>query len=93
MQTKHYVKKSGYWVYDSRTKTVIHQNTYPYHTSDSWVYVSCPGHILTDGDGIVEFFPEVSDDPSKDKRCFHSPKTYVGFTDTFSYCEKCGAKL
>jgi hypothetical protein len=25
--------------------------------------------------------------------CYHSRKKYIGFTDIFEYCEKCGIKL
>jgi hypothetical protein len=95
MQKRHYVEKIGYWVYDSKTKTVSHQLSYPYHSSDSWVYVSCRGHIVTDDKEIIEFFPEIdsADKDRSDKFCYHSSKEYIGFTDKFNYCEKCGIKL
>lgn len=95
MQRKHYVEKSGYWVYDSHTKSVIHQLGYPYHTSAPWVYTGSPGYIVTEDDEILDFYPDLDplDHEREELNCRHSPKEYVGFTDKFSYCEKCGVKL
>lgn len=95
MQRRHYVEKSGYWVYNSKTKTVVHHLGYPYHTSDPWIYAGSKGYIVTDDDEILDFFPELDtlDKERNELICYHISKEYVGFTDKFLYCEKCGIKL
>jgi len=95
MQTRHYVEKTGYWIYDSVDKKVRHSDMYPYHNIHQWVYVGSPGHIIIQDDKILDFIP-INDTDSYDLNkpfCYHIPKEYIGFTDKFMYCAKCGIKL
>lgn len=95
MQTRQFVEKPGYWVYDSQTKTLKHQITYPNHNIDHWIYAGSQGYVVLDNDKIVEFYP-IDDMDSFERNeltCFHIAKEYLGFTDKFMYCTKCGIKL
>lgn len=94
MKTTHFVEKSGYWVYDEKTKTIRHQTTYPYHNINQWVYTGGPGYIVVQDDKILDFHPsEIDLNKLTTLGCIHSAKEYIGFTDTFLYCERCGIKL
>lgn len=95
MQIRHFVEKPGYWVYDTLTKTLKHQHIYPSHNLNNWIYASTQGHVLVDDDSIIDFYP-IDDTDTFERNeltCFHVPKEYVGFTDKFMYCSKCGIKL
>lgn len=95
MQKRHFVEKPGYWVYDAATKTLKHQTLYPSHNLDHWIYAGSQGHVLIDNDKIIDFFPvdDVENFERNEMLCFHVSKEYIGFTDRFLYCVKCGAKL
>ena len=95
MQTRHYIDKPRYWVYDPYTKKISHQHSYPYHNMKQWLYAGSPGHVVVEDDQILDFYP-IDDSNSKEQNkpyCYHMPKEYVGFTDKFMYCSKCGEKL
>lgn len=95
----HYVEKSGYWVYDDKTKTLIHFYNYPFFSKNpsQWIYVDGPGTIQIKDDKIVKFIPYTKsfDDLDKDElKCWvHKPTEYVGFTERYFYCTVCGTKL
>lgn len=95
MQTRHFVEKPGYWVYDVQSKTLKHQHTYPTHNLIHWIYAGTQGHVLVENDKIIEFYPidDVDSFEQNELTCFHIAKEYLGFTDRFMYCAKCGVKL
>jgi hypothetical protein len=94
----HYVEKSGYWIYDSITKTLTHSDMYPYFNGVSdWIYVDGPGVIQVKNDVIFKFIPQTDSFDDLDKielKCWvHKPKEYIGFTEKYFYCTVCGTKL
>lgn len=95
MQKRYYVGKPGYWVYDPDAKTVSHQHTYPYHNIRQWLYAGSPGYIVIEDDKILDFYPDSDERANEPTQpfCYHIPKEYIGFTDKFMYCSKCGVKL
>lgn len=95
MQTRHFVEKSGYWVYDAQSKTLRHQHIYPTSNLNNWIYASSQGHVLVEDDNIVDFYPidDIDNFERNELMCFHVAKEYVGFTDRFMFCTKCGVKL
>lgn len=100
--TEHYVEKSGYWIYDVKSKTLTHSEKYPYYNSTSngiidWIYVDGPGKVTVKNDKILNFTPQHDgfDNLDRDElKCWaHKPKEYIGFTDKYFYCSVCGTKL
>jgi len=99
MITEHYVEKSGYWIYNTISKTFTHSSVYPHATGvlSEWIYAAGPGTIRVKNGQILDFIPYLNNNEEMQKessKCWtHRPKEYIGFTEKYFYCEVCGIKL
>jgi len=94
VESRHFVDRPGYWVYDPKTRTITHHQSYPVTNIDHWIYCGSQGHVLVKNDKIIDFYPAEKETTDQNKNyCLHSSKEYIGFTDRFMYCSKCGIKL
>jgi len=49
--------------------------------------------VLVSNDKIIDFYPTEDNKNQPTNYCVHDSKEYIGFTDRFMYCIKCGVKL